>query len=369
MFVKKDLRLKNTYEDLIRSPEKYLHSIDVQRGTGSLFPTTAEDYAASSFLDSRIKRSSELVYDLPLEILLRMRPWFEKNRRPHNFIFHVGHCGSTLLSRLLGELPGLFALREPLPLRTLTEFAEPGKPVSDAWSAAFSVVLGLLSRVYNPNDRAVIKPSSFCNRLIPRLLSWHEDSKAIFLFIDLETYLATMTKQTNRRETRYAITKFHRAELQHLLGDPDFSEESLSDIQCAALNWLTSMSTFMQLSDTPMHKDRVRYLLFDDFLADRSAVLEEAASFFDISYSGNDIANLATSSINSMYSKNPNRTFNTDIRHRILTAAYAEFSNEIDDAMNWAQDFAKSNATLARTFERFSHKENRCHQHARRLAG
>ena len=34
---------------------------------------------------------------------------------------HIGHCGSTLLSRLLESWPQLQGLREPLPLRTLAE--------------------------------------------------------------------------------------------------------------------------------------------------------------------------------------------------------------------------------------------------------
>jgi len=46
-------------------------------------------------------------------------------RRLH-FIFHAGHVGSTLLSRLLDEAEGVLSLREPLPLRTIAEnFSEP----------------------------------------------------------------------------------------------------------------------------------------------------------------------------------------------------------------------------------------------------
>ena len=40
---------------------------------------------------------------------------------PIHFIFHSGHVGSTLLSRLLEEVPSQLGLREPLPLRSLAE--------------------------------------------------------------------------------------------------------------------------------------------------------------------------------------------------------------------------------------------------------
>ncbi|MEL7190174.1 MAG: hypothetical protein AAGK17_11525, partial [Pseudomonadota bacterium] len=37
------------------------------------------------------------------------------------FIFHIGHVGSTLLARLLGEAPDTLALREPQLLRQFAE--------------------------------------------------------------------------------------------------------------------------------------------------------------------------------------------------------------------------------------------------------
>ena len=38
------------------------------------------------------------------------------------WIFHIGHVGSTLISRLLGELEGVLSVREPRSLRDLTFF-------------------------------------------------------------------------------------------------------------------------------------------------------------------------------------------------------------------------------------------------------
>jgi len=38
---------------------------------------------------------------------------------PAAIIFHMGRCGSTLVSRLLGQLPGVLAIAEPRPINTL----------------------------------------------------------------------------------------------------------------------------------------------------------------------------------------------------------------------------------------------------------
>src|SRR3546814_20118484 len=41
-----------------------------------------------------------------------------------DFIFHIGHVGSTLVSRLLAEVGDALPLREPMLLRALAQVAE-----------------------------------------------------------------------------------------------------------------------------------------------------------------------------------------------------------------------------------------------------
>ena len=49
-------------------------------------------------------------------------PWVAySDERAVHFIFHTGHVGSTLVSRLLDETGDVLSLREPLPLRTLAD--------------------------------------------------------------------------------------------------------------------------------------------------------------------------------------------------------------------------------------------------------
>ena len=43
----------------------------------------------------------------------------EPSLEPAGMIFHLSRCGSTLVSRLLGTLPGVVVLAEPAPLNTL----------------------------------------------------------------------------------------------------------------------------------------------------------------------------------------------------------------------------------------------------------
>jgi hypothetical protein len=43
----------------------------------------------------------------------------EPSLEPAGMVFHLSRCGSTLVSRLLGTLPGVFAIAEPSPLNSL----------------------------------------------------------------------------------------------------------------------------------------------------------------------------------------------------------------------------------------------------------
>ena len=76
-----------------------------------------DSYRAASFLDDRM---------LQQPVDAQMLPWPEVEdavagelRTDARWIFHIGHVGSTLISRLLGELDGVSAVREPRLLRDL----------------------------------------------------------------------------------------------------------------------------------------------------------------------------------------------------------------------------------------------------------
>src|SRR5438105_13222298 len=92
-------------------------AIDVNAGLVRLVHMNREDYRTASFLDDRLLQT-------PRE--QHVMPWNAATaglgadaRDDAAWIFHIGHVGSTLLSRLLGELPGLLSVREPRLLRDL----------------------------------------------------------------------------------------------------------------------------------------------------------------------------------------------------------------------------------------------------------
>ena len=108
---------------LSRTPELFPHALDVGTDSLTLVGLTEADYAQASFLDARIRPPSTQTLPFAQAEAEVSQMGLEESCQ---FIFHIGHVGSTLLSRLLGRHSGVLALREPAILRTLAQIrAEP----------------------------------------------------------------------------------------------------------------------------------------------------------------------------------------------------------------------------------------------------
>ena len=118
--------------------------------------------------------------------------------RPVHFIFHSGHVGSTLLSRLLDETGVVLSLREPLPLRTLAEAHDLLGTVESLLSEAqfaslASSVIGVWSRGYAATRKVIVKATSTASRVACPLLRLAAQSRAVCLNVTargLSGYLA-----------------------------------------------------------------------------------------------------------------------------------------------------------------------------------
>ena len=141
---------------LSQSPELFPHGLDVARDSVTLIRLTEADYARASFLDQRILAPGTISRTLPfadVRAAVEGSPLTERS----DFIFHISHVGSTLLSRLLGRHSEIFALREPAILRTLAQMhADPASALR-RWDGAefeahLATLLKLWSRTFRPDS-------------------------------------------------------------------------------------------------------------------------------------------------------------------------------------------------------------------------
>ena len=112
------------------SPDAYPQHLDLVRGLVLAIRMDEAAYRGASFLDDRVLGPGTQGAWLPGASVSEAAGRVA-HPRPLHFIFHTGHVGSTLLSRLLDETGAVLPLREPLPLRVLADAHDAlGRPES-----------------------------------------------------------------------------------------------------------------------------------------------------------------------------------------------------------------------------------------------
>lgn len=231
-------------------------------------------YRAASFLDDRLLEAAALVGWVPLEpveaAVAAMRPL------PTSFIFHAGHVGSTLLSRLLDEVPGVLGLREPLPLRSLAA-AQIGRHELQRW---LRVLLPLWGRGFSGTTQIILKATSIAGRLAPELMAQAPGARAIYLSLRPEPYLSVLLAGENTRGDLESMTPERLTRLRGQLGEVLDRERALTVGEGAAVAWLSeslARSRAVQAAGA-----RLLPMDFDDMLADMPDVLARVLSHFSL---------------------------------------------------------------------------------------
>ncbi len=340
------LWLRQVLPTLPVDPSLYPQQIDLEQKLALMIQMAETDYEQAAFLDERIISASTRGSWLPLRGLVDLRGRI-RCHRPPAWLFHIGHCGSTLISRLLGAHPNVLALREPGVLQALaysrrTAAAECGPEL-------FELCVALLSRSYHESQRALIKPTSDCSNLIEPLLEHDSTAPAILLFVGLDTYAATMLRATALRrdvETR------HPARIEDFEKRLGASVGACSDdARRVAVSWLASMSAFADAAAS--FGNRVMWLDFDDFLARPGQRLGEAAAFLDTPYTAHETTALVNGPLLRRYSKNLDKGYSEAIRNQQLSDSRDRYGNEIATTLNFAEHLAARFEKIAALQRRF----------------
>jgi hypothetical protein len=307
-------------EGIARSPQWLPFAPDPASGRISLLKLEEADYRAASFLDQRI---------LTPRSELRAATWVElalpaDARRDANWIFHIGNVGSTLVSRLLGELPGIFALREPLLLRDFAASPPPGE--------RFDALVALLSRTFRPEQRANVKATSFTSEIAPRLVA--PGSRALFLYASHERYLENILAGENSWQTLAALSPIRLARLRGRCPGLEAVIAAMHDGLKAALGWACEMTSLEQAA-AALPKGSVMWLDFDRFLDDPARHFTQIAAHFGESVDSATAKAICEGPLMGRYSKALEYEYSPALRREILADAGRRHAGPIRDALNW----------------------------------
>jgi len=269
------------------------------------------------------------------------------------FIFHVGHCGSTLLSRLLEFTEGSRSLREPLPLRTLAQdLADAGAGRSFLSHEEQSERLQVLSMMWGRGaSHTLIKATSICSDLLALVHAISPDSRHIFLFNRLETHVATLLAGQNAVTDLKGFAQLRLQRLQQKTG-LDIELCRLSLAQLAVLSWLSETTSVVD--SIGRFAPQIALVEFESMLSNPGVSLAAAATHFRLPRTREMLEKALESPVLRTYSKAPDHPYDAQTRAAILADARSRFAREIETALAWAEKLAGRDELVRAAMQKFA---------------
>jgi hypothetical protein len=324
--------------ELAAGPDLYPMALDAGRDALFFVRMRAEDYRRASFLDERMLMPATRGQWVPFADIARAMS-SGPPARPLHFIFHSGHVGSTLISRLLDETNKVLSLREPLPLRTMAEAFDASPSGLDG---RLEILLRLWERGFAGTDAVVLKATSTAERIGGRLLSLRPLARAVTLNVAAESYVATMLAAENSAVDLNA----HGPERLHRLGrllDAPPRPTGLGEL--AAMSWLAER--FTQDDLIARFAGRVLPLDFDAVLREIESALTRVLSHFGVRVAKDVVAAIASGEVLTRYSKLPSEAYSPRLRNERLAEARRLYGEEIRAALAWLERLGKVHGRVA----------------------
>lgn len=299
-----------TIESLFASPDHHFFAFE---GDQAIFRTMDRGaYHRSIFLDRRIAALDDREVRVPVAALTAS----DLDVSRIAWIFHVAHCGSTLLARALDREEGNLVLREPRPLRQLGLT----RGAADAgWRARLKLAAALAGRRYRPNLPTIVKANVPVNFIAADLMALDPSAPAILLYFPLRAYLLAVLRSPAHRQWVVNVTT--QLDIAGVAG--------LDVAERAAALWLAQMRLYAGLL---AHHPGVRSLDADEMLDAPHPALAAAAAHFGVNVDLDADALLAT------YSKVPGQAFDNAARLELRAETERTLGPEIARGREWVED-------------------------------
>lgn len=326
-----------TSEEIARDARWLAQALDPSAGVARLIAMDRDSYRSASFLDDRMLQA-------PVDAQLVPWPAIEDAVAGHlridaRWIFHIGHVGSTLVSRLFGELEGVLAIREP---RLLRDLALSPAEVRQRYVAP---TVKLMSRTFADDQVACVKATSFVSEIAPLLVPSGE--RALFMFASPRNYVASILAGENSVKELEALapSRAQRIAARAALPQPR------THADMAAIGWACEM-TSLEAAAEAMADRNIGWLDFDRMLDAVEPELERVADFFGFQASPERIAEIARGPLMQRYSKALEYDYTPSLRRDLIAQANAQHRQQIDAALAMLGAAAQDSPLLARALER-----------------
>jgi len=326
-----------TSADIARNAIWLAQALDPAAGRARLIAMTREAYRAASFLDDRMLQQpvdAHLVPWTDVEAAMTDRP-----RSDARWIFHIGHVGSTLVSRMLGEISGVLAIREPRLLRDLA-LAPP-----EARARYISAVPKLMSRASSDDEIACVKATSFVSEIAPDLVPPGE--RALLMYVTPHNYIASILAGENSVQELRMLADSRAQRMARRVG----TLAVRNDAELAAAAWACEM-TALEAAAEAMTDRKVEWADFDRMLGDMPGELTRTATFFGFATDQTALRAIAEGPLLARYSKALEYDYSPSLRGELIAKASAFHRRDMDGALAMLNRAAEKSPLLARALER-----------------
>jgi hypothetical protein len=328
-----------TVEDIVKDARWLIQALDP---TGELVRVVDLDrngYQSASFLDDRMFQSPLTTHVAHWSRIVEAIP--ANARRDARWIFHIGHVGSTLLARLLGEFAGVLSIREPRILRDVT-----GMP--DEKRVRYTEPLkALLSRTFAESETALVKATSFVSEIAPELLA--PSTLCLFMYASPRAYIETILAGDNSREEMRVLAESRAARLSGRV--PSLARPVESEAHLAAVAWACEM-TSLEAAAQAAPEAQVAWVDFDRMLADVEEQLREAAALLGFTADQDLVRKTANGPLMRRYSKALEYDYSPALRKELLAEAGRFHGRDIDSAIAMLARAAENAPLLASALQR-----------------
>ena len=322
--------------DEIASDATWLaQALDPAEGAARLVAMDRDSYRAASFLDDRLLQASVDAQIVPWTLIEEAMAG--DLRSDARWIFHIGHVGSTLVSRLLGEIEGVLAVREP---RLLRDLALTPADIRDRYSAP---VAKLMSRTFAKSEVACVKATSFAAEIVDTLVP--PGGRALFMYAAPQIYIASILAGENSiKEAR--LLAGSRAQRLNARG---IYVPAQDDASLAAAAWACEMTALEQVAERSADRD-ILWADFDAMLGDMEGALGRVAGFFGCETAR--VPQIAAGPLMSRYSKAMEHEYSPSLRRELIGEASERFAPAIKEALAMLERAAEKSPLLARALAR-----------------
>ncbi len=309
---------------------------------------SVQNYTDASFLDQRLFHAQQYQgWEVTGAELDGALAGATLPKPPLHWLFHIGHCGSTLVSRMLDLIPGVLGLREPLPLLELAGLARDAATEKEA--AAITLwrqrILQGLGRGFSDTRWIVVKPTSVTTWIAQPLLEARPGSRALLLWCDLETWLTTMLRTSDLREAAAVQSSFRIAAWKKMHSPPvSRMGEQL------ARDWLAEQWHWSELKRHPHLNGSIADFDFSKLLASPLQGLAKIAGHYGIPLPDGMETMLQISNLMNHYAKDQRYAFNPQTRNDELARSRKLHENEIEAGLRWAERTSSGHSDIRARF-------------------